>query len=144
ILEKGEAETQQRLAVLPWLREGTEMDLFGTLCVYYLDAGSSLSKTAEQLYVHKNTVKYRIQQVEQRLGYRVDQQPEAIELDTACALVRLLGETTLGQSDNALPDTSDFTPWSDTVKRQCFVVLNKALPLIFCLRGIYTAEGSSV
>ena len=110
ILEKGEAETQQRLAVLPWLREGTETDLFGTLCVYYLDAGSSLSKTAEQLYVHKNTVKYRIQQVEQRLGYRVDQQPEAIELYTACALVRLLGETTLGQSDNALPDTSDFAP----------------------------------
>lgn len=55
-------------------------------------------------------MKYRIQQVEQRLGYRVDQQPEAIELYTACALVRLLGETTLGQSDNALPDTSDFTP----------------------------------
>ena len=96
--------------MLPWLREGTETDLFGTLCVYYLDAGSSLSKTAEQLYVHKNTVKYRIQQVEQRLGYRVDQQPEAIGLYTACALVRLLGETTLGQSDNALPDTSDFIP----------------------------------
>ena len=37
ILEKGEAETQQRLAVLPWLREGTETDLFGTLCVYYLE-----------------------------------------------------------------------------------------------------------
>lgn len=110
ILEQGEEETQRRLAVLPWLREGTETDLLGTLSVYFLDADSSFGQAAERLFVHKNTVKYRIQQVEQRLGHRVDQLPEAIDLYTVCALTRLLDGKPLGKSDKAYSVLSGAEP----------------------------------
>ena len=70
ILQQGEAEVQRRTALLQWLRTGTETDLAGTLAVYFLDAAGSLTAAAARLFVHKNTVKYRIQQAEQRLGYR--------------------------------------------------------------------------
>ena len=90
IVERGEEEIQQHLAVFSLLREGTETDLVGTLTTYFLDAGSSISTTAERLFTHKNTIKYRMQQIEKRLGYSVDKFPEAISLYTACALNRLL------------------------------------------------------
>lgn len=90
IIERGEAEVQSRLAVLAPLREGTEMDLDGTLGVYFLDAGSSVAATAERLFTHKNTVKYRIQQSVRRLGHPIDKLPESLTLYTACALERLL------------------------------------------------------
>ena len=100
ILQQGEAEVQRRTALLQWLRTGTETDLVGTLAVYFLDAAGSLTDAAARLFVHKNTVKYRIQQAEQRLGYPVDKLPEAVALYTACALERLLSGAELGQSDN--------------------------------------------
>ena len=99
ILQQGEAEVQRRTALLQWLRTGTETDLAGTLAVYFLDAAGSLTDAAARLFVHKNTVKYRIQQAEQRLGYPGDKLPEAVALYTACALERLLSGAELGQSD---------------------------------------------
>lgn len=110
ILDQGEAEVQRRLAVLQCLRTGTETDLIGTLAVYFLDAAGSLPATAARLFVHKNTVKYRIQQAEQRLGCPVDKLPEAIALYTACALERLLGGPDLGQSDNGAGSTAAVFP----------------------------------
>lgn len=90
IVGQGETAVQQRLAVLAPLHEGTETDLTGTLGVYFLDAGSSVAETAQRLFTHKNTVKYRLQQAAKRLGHPVDKLPEAVSLYTACALERLL------------------------------------------------------
>ena len=90
LIDQGEAEIARRLSVLAPLREGTETDLVGTLSTYYLDAASSIPDTAAHLFMHKNTVKYRLQQAERRLGHPVDKLPEAIALYTACALNRLL------------------------------------------------------
>ena len=90
LIDQGEAEIARRLSVLALLREGTETDLVGTLSTYYLDAASSIPDTAAHLFMHKNTVKYRLQQAERRLGHPVDKLPEAIALYKACALNRLL------------------------------------------------------
>ena len=61
-----------------------------TLSVYLLDGETSVTRTAELLYLHKNTVKYRIQRISDLLGYRPDKMPEAVRLYQAVAVERLL------------------------------------------------------
>jgi PucR C-terminal helix-turn-helix domain/GGDEF-like domain len=58
----------------------------------YLVAGSS-AKAAEALTVHKNTVLYRLQQIEQLLGHPVDQQ--RFEVEAALRLVATYGASLL-------------------------------------------------
>ena len=88
----GEAAVQRTLAPLEpvrALREGAE--LVHTLQLYLLDADRSVTRTAQLLFVHKNTVKYRLQQIHARLGHPPSKLPEAFGLYTACAVERLLG-----------------------------------------------------
>ena len=87
----GEAAVRQALAPLDSLRahrEGTE--LVRTLEIYLLDTGCGVTRTAQVLFLHKNTVKYRLQQISLRLGHPVGKLPEAFTLYTACAIDRLL------------------------------------------------------
>ncbi len=90
MIEEGEEAVQQRLAVLAPIREEGEAELERTLQILLLDAGSSVARTAELLFLHKNTVKYRLQRTAGRLGYPVGKMPETFALYTACALERLL------------------------------------------------------
>ena len=66
-------------------------ELVRTLQLYLLDADRSVTRTAQLLFVHKNTVKYRLQQIHARLGHPPSKLPEAFGLYTACAVERLLG-----------------------------------------------------
>ena len=91
-LKQGEAAVQRSLAPIQPVRRGKEgAELARTLQVYLLDTEGSVSHTAERLFLHKNTVKYRMQQIRGRLGYPADKLPESFSLYTACALERLLG-----------------------------------------------------
>ena len=90
IVEQGEAAVQQCLAVLEPLLYAGEGGLDSTLQVLLLDAGNSVARTADLLFLHKNTVKYRLQRIATRLGYAVGKMPENFALYTACALERLL------------------------------------------------------
>lgn len=90
VVEQGEEAVQEKLAVLAPIRD--EAGLAATLQVLLLDAGSSVARTAELLFLHKNTVKYRLQRIAGRLGHPVGKMPEAIALYFACALSRLLGQ----------------------------------------------------
>lgn len=87
----GEAAAEAALEVLsPLAGEREAGALERTLCVYLLDAESSVSRTAELLYLHKNTVKYRLQRIGARLGHGVNKMPESFALYRACALRRML------------------------------------------------------
>lgn len=55
-----------------------------------LDGESSVTQTSELLYLHKNTVKYRIRRISNLLGHKPDKMPEMLELYKACALRRLM------------------------------------------------------
>lgn len=66
------------------------MDLAETLGVHLLDGEMSVTRTAELLHIHKNTVKYRIHRISSLLGYRMDKAPELFALYKACAVRRLL------------------------------------------------------
>jgi hypothetical protein len=69
----------------------------------FLVAGGSSTRVAKELYVHQNTVAYRIKRAEDLLGRRVTESP--IELTCALMLAAVLGPVVLnGDDGGADPD----------------------------------------
>lgn len=64
-------------------------DLLNTLIVFLLDAECSVSKTAEIMYIHLNTVKYRLKKIEELLGYKPTSVPEIHTTYLASILLRI-------------------------------------------------------
>ena len=83
----------QYLRILSGLRSANA-ELIPTLTTYLLDAGSSMAETARLLYVHLNTVKYRLRQVQELTGFSPTQLPGAYSLYIAAAINRVSGEKT--------------------------------------------------
>ena len=90
ILAQGEGQTGACLGVLAPIREDGE--LLRTLEVYLLDADMEVSRTAQLMYLHKNTIKYRLARLTEKLGCPPGRMPEAAALYQAAALRRLLGQ----------------------------------------------------
>lgn len=90
-IEEGEAAALKRTLPLAALQtDGEYTDLLDTLCVYLLDCDSSVTRTAQALYLHKNTIKYRLQRISDLLGFRLGKMPETMELYRGAAIYRLL------------------------------------------------------
>ncbi|MDL2218540.1 PucR family transcriptional regulator ligand-binding domain-containing protein [Christensenellaceae bacterium OttesenSCG-928-M15] len=66
-----------------------QQELLITLGVYLLDA-DGINETADKLFVHISTVKYRLKRLSEILGYDVKKKPEAYHLYQAIALSRLM------------------------------------------------------
>jgi DNA-binding PucR family transcriptional regulator len=91
IIARGEAAVAEALSPLsPLDRERETDELKRTLAVYLIDTGSSLADTAERLFLHKNTIKYRLKCMSDHFGYRVGEMPSSAGLYQAVALERLL------------------------------------------------------
>ena len=82
--------TRCRAVLAPLHSPSEELPLVDTLAVYLLDADQNIARCAQQLFLHKNTVKYRYQQITHRLGHTPDKLPELTALYEAVALYRLL------------------------------------------------------
>lgn len=92
IIGMGEEAVRQHLDVLEELGQAADgTELKNTVGVYLLDADTGVTQTAKLLYLHKNTVKYRLQKITDCLGYRVGKMPESFAVYHAVALSRLLG-----------------------------------------------------
>lgn len=65
-------------------------NLMETLECYLLDSDMSVTQTAEKMFLHKNTIKYRIQRIADELGFVPGNFPETIPVISACALKRLM------------------------------------------------------
>ncbi|MFT8879364.1 MAG: PucR family transcriptional regulator [Oenococcus sp.] len=63
-----------------------------TLGSYLLDADQQITATSQLLYVHPNTVKYRLAKIGERLGFPVGQMPESWSLFVLCGLLRLVNK----------------------------------------------------
>jgi DNA-binding PucR family transcriptional regulator len=59
----------------------------------FLAAGGSATRVAKELYIHQNTVAYRVKRAEKLLGRRVTESP--IELTCALTLAAALGSAVL-------------------------------------------------
>ena len=61
-IDEGEAAAVRRTLPLTALQADREYhDLLDTACVFLLDCDGSVTRTAEMLFLHKNTIKYRLQ-----------------------------------------------------------------------------------
>jgi DNA-binding PucR family transcriptional regulator len=67
----------------------------------YLAAGGSTTRVASQLFVHQNTVAYRVKRAEELLGRRVTDDP--IELTCALTLAAVLGASVLAGDGDGEP-----------------------------------------
>ncbi len=86
-----EAVSKATRALSSLTNDGEGPDLITTLSIYLLDGDSSVTRTAELMYLHKNTIKYRLQKTADILGYKPDKSPEYFSLYTALAIKRLIG-----------------------------------------------------
>ena len=66
----------------------------------FLSSGGSATRVAKELYVHPNTVGYRIKRAEELLGRSVVERP--IELTCALTLAAVLGPAVLAGEDGAV------------------------------------------
>lgn len=93
LAEQGEKETDQALKCLAKIKADREGEsLIETLSLYLLEGEASVTKTAELMYLHRNTIKYRLRRITELLGYRPDKMPEGIELYRAVVVGRLLDD----------------------------------------------------
>lgn len=79
-----------RSVLAPLQKSSDDLPLVDTLACYLLDADQNIARCAGHLFLHKNTVKYRYQQITHRLGHNPDKLPELNALYEAVALHRLL------------------------------------------------------
>lgn len=82
-------ELEQYLGILKQLREANDV-LIPTIGTYLLDASSNMAQTAKALFVHLNTIKYRLHLIQDLLGYDPGRMPDAYPLYMAAALDRLI------------------------------------------------------
>ena len=93
VLQSGEAALETCLrSIVPVQRDSEGLALTETLSVYLLDSEMSVTLASQRLYIHKNTVKYRINRISNLLGHRLGKMPELLELYKACAVKRLMSE----------------------------------------------------
>jgi len=91
IAAQGKEAVRRYLSLLDPLLSGKDgAEIVNTLTVFLLDKNSSITDTAAHLFVHKNTVKYRLQKAGNLLGFRVGDIPQSKNLIYALALRRIL------------------------------------------------------
>ncbi|EFR91843.1 conserved hypothetical protein, partial [Listeria innocua FSL S4-378] len=91
IVGRGELAIAEQMKPLKPLEENAE--LIETLSVFLLEGESNYNQAADILFLHKNTIKYRIQRINELLQYPATKIPESYNLYLAVAIRRLLGET---------------------------------------------------
>lgn len=65
-------------------------ELLNTLSIFLLETENSINKTADILYLHKNTIKYRLGKLHEILQYPVTKLPESYILYKSIAIWRVL------------------------------------------------------
>ena len=91
IATQGKDAVRRYLSLLDPILSGKDgEEIINTLTVFLLDKNSNITETAAHLFVHKNTVKYRLQKASNLLGFHVGDIPQSKNLIYALALQRIL------------------------------------------------------
>lgn len=84
----GDGHARRALATTIYDALSSSKELLET-CVGFLDSGSSIEATARALFIHPNTVRYRIKRIQDTTGYNPADAREAYVLRMAVTLGRL-------------------------------------------------------
>lgn len=91
VIRTGENSVRPFLDTVERLRQcSSDWDAVETMASHLLDNDASVTKTSETLFLHKNTVKYRLKVMTDALGFVPDKLPEGWHLYQALAIRRLL------------------------------------------------------
>ena len=91
IIAQGEPHLSDRLYPISMLSACRHCELLiETLAVYMLDANENSKKASELMYLHVNTIRYRMEQIRKCFNESFSQMPLASALYQATALLRLL------------------------------------------------------
>ena len=93
IIENGEDAVKLGTEILGVISKDwgvTYEDMLNTLSAYYLDTRCNAAAAAELLFVHKNTIQYRVRKFQECLADRLSDALEVNELCTALAVHRIL------------------------------------------------------
>ena len=88
-LARAEKDKEHILSIINALKDDND-DLMETLAIYLIDCDAQLSKTASTLYLHRNTVSYRLNKIKQISGSDFTKMPAAYDYYSAAALWRLI------------------------------------------------------
>lgn len=93
IVKQGRAAVKEALSPLQFLQKKHDgQNWINTLELYLLDSDMSIQKTTDALSVHRNTVKYRIKCMSDKLGYPLGQMPASLSVYIAAGVDRLTRE----------------------------------------------------
>jgi len=84
-----DSDSHYYLDLLTPIIEDGEFELLPTLLTYLLDSGSEVKTTAEMLFVHRNTVLYRLNKIRGLLHCDLNTMPQSYDIYVAAALKRL-------------------------------------------------------
>lgn len=91
-IDQGEHRVDNCLLPIFRLKAAVDGDLLtDTLCVYLLDAESNSQRTGDILFLHRNTVNYRLNKIRSILKCDLAQRPAALTVYQAAAIYRILG-----------------------------------------------------
>ncbi|CAM3389919.1 PucR family transcriptional regulator [Paenibacillus lactis] len=85
---QGEEVIEEWMAVIAPILDDPES--VRTLTIFLLDAKGNFDVCAKLLFVHKNTVKYRIKKISELLGYDITMNSEFYDVYLACMIYRLI------------------------------------------------------
>ena len=88
---QGFNELYRYRSIIRTLVDATDQEMVRTLAVYYIDEAMSVAETADKLFLHRNTVKYRLQKAEDVLEMNLSSAIGIRELITALGIDRLMG-----------------------------------------------------
>ena len=91
IILQGSDELNRYRSLIQTLIGFADEELVNTLAVYFIDEAMSVTETADRLFLHRNTVKYRLQKTEDILSMNLSDATVIRELVTALGIHRLLG-----------------------------------------------------
>lgn len=91
VVMEGEAAVNLALSSLnPIFQQRDQEELIATLTTHMLDCDCSVTRTANAMFLHKNTIKYRLGRLTEIMGYPVTKRPESFALYRAIALHRMI------------------------------------------------------
>lgn len=88
IIDSMDNEKEEYIKMLRPIIEDSEEDLLLTLSTYMLDAGSEVKKTAELLFVHRNTVQYRLSKIKSLMNLDFSKMPMYYDVYLSAAILR--------------------------------------------------------
>ena len=89
IISSLDGGAEKYLQLLAPIIKDAEEDLLLTLTTYFLDADAEVKKTAELLYVHRNTIQYRLARIKSLINMDFTKFPMSFDIYTAVALRRM-------------------------------------------------------